>query len=255
MVRNGLPERIARAVHARAVGNGHARGNLGAHHAGTLLGLLAILGPLALKAYTDAKKADRETKQGLVESYIHGGRIGAVTDLCTHQAFPMSEGTLEPDGTIECAWHGARFDCIIPRAAFTPDRLFMFVQRYEARTGQRAAISDDEKLALFRDKAARDKVRRLHEFDPEAGKQFFRERLEKDAKNEVGLISATQLSGQLTAGEPPPAEVVEPRALALFDVEALQLGHRRRPAPGKSAARRAKVSAASTSPKSLRATS
>jgi len=23
----------------------------------------------------------------------------------------MSEGTLETDGTIECAWHGARFDC------------------------------------------------------------------------------------------------------------------------------------------------
>ncbi len=40
-----------------------------------------------------------------------GGAISAVTDLCTHQAFPMSEGTLEADGTIECAWHGARFDC------------------------------------------------------------------------------------------------------------------------------------------------
>ena len=44
--------------------------------------------------------------------FNHGGRIGAVTDTCTHQAFPMSEGTLEPDGTIECAWHGARFDCV-----------------------------------------------------------------------------------------------------------------------------------------------
>lgn len=41
-----------------------------------------------------------------------GGHIGAVADLCTHQAFPMSEGTLEADGTIECAWHGARFDCM-----------------------------------------------------------------------------------------------------------------------------------------------
>ena len=44
--------------------------------------------------------------------FNHGGRIGAMADLCTHQAFPMSEGTLEPDGTIECAWHGARFDCV-----------------------------------------------------------------------------------------------------------------------------------------------
>ena len=43
--------------------------------------------------------------------FNHGGKIGATVDLCTHQAFPMSEGTLEADGTIECAWHGARFDC------------------------------------------------------------------------------------------------------------------------------------------------
>jgi elongation factor Ts len=28
-----------------------------------------------------AKKADRETKQGLVESYIHGGRIGALVEV------------------------------------------------------------------------------------------------------------------------------------------------------------------------------
>ena len=39
------------------------------------------------------------------------GRIGAMDDLCTHQAFPMSSGVLEPDGTIQCSWHGAKFDC------------------------------------------------------------------------------------------------------------------------------------------------
>ena len=44
--------------------------------------------------------------------FNHGGHIGAIADQCTHQAFPMSEGTLAPDGTIECAWHGARFDCV-----------------------------------------------------------------------------------------------------------------------------------------------
>lgn len=42
--------------------------------------------------------------------FNHGGVIGAVAGLCTHQAFPMSEGTLGADGTIQCAWHGARFD-------------------------------------------------------------------------------------------------------------------------------------------------
>ena len=43
--------------------------------------------------------------------FNHGGTIGAMADLCTHQAFPLSQGTLRPDGTVECSWHGARFDC------------------------------------------------------------------------------------------------------------------------------------------------
>jgi 3-phenylpropionate/trans-cinnamate dioxygenase ferredoxin component len=39
------------------------------------------------------------------------GEIGAIHDCCTHAEFAMSEGTLHADGTIECVWHGARFDC------------------------------------------------------------------------------------------------------------------------------------------------
>jgi 3-phenylpropionate/trans-cinnamate dioxygenase ferredoxin subunit len=42
---------------------------------------------------------------------LGGGEILALSDSCTHQDFPMAAGTLLPDGTIECAWHGARFDC------------------------------------------------------------------------------------------------------------------------------------------------
>lgn len=38
------------------------------------------------------------------------GTVHAVHDCCTHQAFPMSAGELLPDGSLECAWHGARFD-------------------------------------------------------------------------------------------------------------------------------------------------
>ena len=40
-----------------------------------------------------------------------GDDVLAVDDTCTHQAFPMSAGEILPDGTIQCAWHGARFDC------------------------------------------------------------------------------------------------------------------------------------------------
>jgi 3-phenylpropionate/trans-cinnamate dioxygenase ferredoxin subunit len=40
------------------------------------------------------------------------GRITAFGDECTHQAFPLSAGDVHAeDGTLECIWHGARFDC------------------------------------------------------------------------------------------------------------------------------------------------
>jgi len=38
------------------------------------------------------------------------GRVSAVADNCTHQDFEMSLGDVLSDGTIQCAWHGARFD-------------------------------------------------------------------------------------------------------------------------------------------------
>jgi hypothetical protein len=45
-----------------------------------------------------------------------------------------------PEEAIEAAIRASG----LPRDSFTPDRLFMFVQRFEARTGQRAAICDAE---------------------------------------------------------------------------------------------------------------
>ncbi|MBA3670796.1 MAG: Rieske 2Fe-2S domain-containing protein [Gemmatimonadaceae bacterium] len=39
------------------------------------------------------------------------GRVGALGNVCTHAEFAMSDGVLHADGTIECVWHGARFDC------------------------------------------------------------------------------------------------------------------------------------------------
>ena len=41
----------------------------------------------------------------------HNGEISAVSDICTHQHFSMSLGDLLDDGTLQCAWHGARYDC------------------------------------------------------------------------------------------------------------------------------------------------
>jgi 3-phenylpropionate/trans-cinnamate dioxygenase ferredoxin subunit len=39
------------------------------------------------------------------------GEISALSDICTHEHFSMSQGDLLADGTLQCAWHGARYDC------------------------------------------------------------------------------------------------------------------------------------------------
>jgi 3-phenylpropionate/trans-cinnamate dioxygenase ferredoxin subunit len=43
--------------------------------------------------------------------FNYRGVIGAVGNLCTHAEFLISDGVLHGDGTLECIWHGARFDC------------------------------------------------------------------------------------------------------------------------------------------------
>jgi 3-phenylpropionate/trans-cinnamate dioxygenase ferredoxin subunit len=43
--------------------------------------------------------------------YRRDGEIGALGGVCTHAQFAMADGTLRDDGTVECVWHGARFDC------------------------------------------------------------------------------------------------------------------------------------------------
>ena len=43
--------------------------------------------------------------------FNHAGTFGAVSDMCTHALFRLSDGVLHADGTLECVWHGARFDC------------------------------------------------------------------------------------------------------------------------------------------------
>jgi 3-phenylpropionate/trans-cinnamate dioxygenase ferredoxin subunit len=43
--------------------------------------------------------------------FNHRGTLGAVGNVCTHAEFLISDGVLHSDGTLECVWHGARFDC------------------------------------------------------------------------------------------------------------------------------------------------
>jgi nitrite reductase/ring-hydroxylating ferredoxin subunit len=68
---------------------------------------LANIGDLpdgALKGVTRADGAE-------ICLYNHRGSIGAVSNVCSHAAFLISDGALRADGTLECAWHGARFHC------------------------------------------------------------------------------------------------------------------------------------------------
>jgi 3-phenylpropionate/trans-cinnamate dioxygenase ferredoxin subunit len=41
----------------------------------------------------------------------YNGQISALSDICTHQHFSMSQGDLLQDGTLQCAWHGTQYDC------------------------------------------------------------------------------------------------------------------------------------------------
>jgi vanillate O-demethylase monooxygenase subunit len=38
------------------------------------------------------------------------GEVVAYDDRCSHKRFPLSKGRLMPDGTLECAYHGLRYD-------------------------------------------------------------------------------------------------------------------------------------------------
>ena len=43
--------------------------------------------------------------------FNHAGTVGAVSDMCTHALFRLTDGVFHADGTLECIWHGAKFDC------------------------------------------------------------------------------------------------------------------------------------------------
>jgi 3-phenylpropionate/trans-cinnamate dioxygenase ferredoxin component len=45
--------------------------------------------------------------------------VFALEDRCSHQDFPLSEGSVE-DGTLECVFHGARFDIRSGKAVRLP---------------------------------------------------------------------------------------------------------------------------------------
>jgi 3-phenylpropionate/trans-cinnamate dioxygenase ferredoxin subunit len=61
------------------------------------------------------------------------GQVTAFADECPHQAFPLSAGEVHADGTLECVWHGARFDCLTGEVVREPatDALTAYPVRVE----------------------------------------------------------------------------------------------------------------------------
>ena len=49
-------------------------------------------------------------KRPIVMWRTKDGDIAAFDDRCSHKRFPLSKGRLMPDGTLECAYHGLRYD-------------------------------------------------------------------------------------------------------------------------------------------------
>ena len=64
--------------------------------------------------------------------FNHRGTIGAVGNVCTHAEYLISDGILHGDGTLECLWHGARFDCRTGAVKRQPAELPLPV--YEVKT-------------------------------------------------------------------------------------------------------------------------
>ena len=52
-----------------------------------------------------------------------GDTVHALHAVCAHAGGPLAEGTVTPDGCLECPWHGARFRLTRRAAAPRPVRL------------------------------------------------------------------------------------------------------------------------------------
>lgn len=49
-------------------------------------------------------------KRPIVMWRTKDGNVVAFDDRCAHKRFPLSKGRLKPDGTLQCAYHGLRYD-------------------------------------------------------------------------------------------------------------------------------------------------
>jgi nitrite reductase/ring-hydroxylating ferredoxin subunit len=93
---------------------------------------VAVLGELAEGTVLQRVRASGEA----ICLVRHRDQVSAVSDICTHQHFSMSHGDILGDGSLQCAWHGARFDCLTGEVREGPAEspLPIFAVRIEGST-------------------------------------------------------------------------------------------------------------------------
>jgi len=65
---------------------------------------------LAAEFPTETLKGLTVCERPVVAWRTRHGDVVAFDDRCAHKRFPLSRGRLMPDGTLECAYHGLRYD-------------------------------------------------------------------------------------------------------------------------------------------------
>ena len=159
---------------------------------------------------------------------LGGARVGlavlsSITSLTTIQ-YPS--GLDEFGSVLEPAWRSAHLSLRIGQAVrkMGYDRVYIFngrhcysrpfcdlveqdaeVIRYEQGSAGNRYIAADQPIQNPVNLA---RLIEAHDFDRAAGEQFYRERLDKDSKTEVGLMTAPQVGGALPEGLDPGRAVV-----------------------------------------------
>jgi nitrite reductase/ring-hydroxylating ferredoxin subunit/uncharacterized membrane protein len=104
-------------------------------------GFVAVMPEADLKPDTPTKAAARGKQLVLVKS---GGRIFAMSAVCSHLGGPLAKGTLE-DGGLRCPWHGSVFALEDGRVLNSPATIAQTCYETRVRDGQievRAANSE-----------------------------------------------------------------------------------------------------------------
>jgi 3-phenylpropionate/trans-cinnamate dioxygenase ferredoxin subunit len=81
---------------------------------------------IGVEALGDSGVAVVKTEHGDLAVGLSGGEPFAVSNRCRHLLGPLGQGSVAEDGSLECPWHGARYDVHTgkmtrgPRGAFRP---------------------------------------------------------------------------------------------------------------------------------------